>query len=100
MLAIVSISGRDLNAHVGVHDVDVVVEPPAPLSTRSIACQVQIEFRISVCVSESEVFFGGLAGFFGLVEGLEDVDGLGQVVVPYEVDDVFHVSLLVRDIRV
>jgi hypothetical protein len=46
------------------------------------------------------VFFGGLAGFFGLVEGLEDVDGLGQVVVPHEVDDVFHVSLLVRDVRV
>ena len=100
LLAIVSMSGRNFNSHVGVDDVDVVVKPPAPLRARPIAGCVEVEFRISVRVSESEVTFCFRSGFFGLVEGLEDVDGLGEVVVPHEVDDVFHVGPLVIDVCV
>jgi hypothetical protein len=46
LLTIVAMSGRNVDAHVGVHDVHVVVEPPAPLRARPVAGDVEVELGV------------------------------------------------------
>ena len=90
-LAVVTVSGWHVDTEVIALDVNEVVPPPAPLAARTVTGDVKVELRDAVLGPDAEMAFGLKAWFLALVKGLEEVDGLGEVVVPHKVDDVLDV---------
>ena len=100
VLTLITVTSGNVLAEVVAFDVDVVVPPPAPFRAGPVAGDVEAELGVPVFESQPEVTLSLEAGLFALIEGLEEVDGLGEVVVPNEVDDVLGEGLLVGNGRV
>lgn len=105
-LAFVPIASWNVDAQVDVEEINLVIELPAPLgawpvervratSRASGATRTsKAELQISALISDPEVVFNWCTTFLAFIERFEDVDGLGEVAVAEELEDVIGVAFL------
>ena len=102
-LAFIAIASWNVDAQVDVEEINLVIELPAPLgawpvervrATSWASGASKAELQISALISDPEVVFNWCTTFLAFIERFEDVDGLGEVAVAEELEDVIGVAFL------